>query len=61
MIIGFRKKLKKDGRSLLWFYNKFLYKTDRSYISFAQQSGGFSTLQKDVESAIQKYLGSYER
>jgi len=56
MIKEFRKKLKKDGRSLLWVYEKYLSRTDRQYISFVQQVGGFSTLQKDVETAIKKYM-----
>ena len=56
MVKEFRKKLKADGRSLVWFHKKYLAGSDREYISLAQQAGGFSTLQKDVESAIKKYL-----
>jgi len=56
MIKKFREKLKEDGRSLVWFYKKYLSGSYRNYISFAQQAGGFSTLQEDVEEAIKKYL-----
>lgn len=56
MIKGFRERLKNDGRSLLWFHKQYLLKSGRGYISFAQQVGGFSILQEDVEKAIKKYL-----
>jgi len=56
MIKKFRDKLKKEGRSLIWFYNKHKTKINREYASFVQQVGGFAALQEDVEKVIRKYI-----
>lgn len=55
MLEEFRKKLRDDGRTLLWFHTKYLNGVT-SYTYFSQQAGGFSTVQDVVEEAIDKYL-----
>lgn len=55
MLEYFRKKLKEEGRSLAWFHLKYLNGT-LTYTYLAQQIGGFSPVNEDVERAIKKYL-----
>ena len=54
MIKKLRKKLKKEGRTLKWFVNKYL--NTYHYQTIMQQINGFTTLQDYTIIAIEKYL-----
>jgi len=60
MLEDFRKQLRDEGRSLLWFHTKYLDGVI-SYTYFSQQAGGFSNLQDVIEKAIKKYLRCEEK
>ena len=52
----FKEKLKKDGRSLKWFYD--LYVRDQlkiTYVYMTSQLNGFSTLTDDLKNIIESY------
>lgn len=55
MLEMFRKKLKEEGRSLTWFHSRYLNGA-LTYTYLAQQIGGFSPVNEDVERAIKQYL-----
>ena len=55
MIKLFREKIKEEGRSLKWFWEKHLPE-DFRYIYFIQEINGFNKLSDTVRNAIQIYL-----
>lgn len=56
----FWEKLKEEGRSFIWFFNRFVKdKTDLSYNTIYQQAKGdiLKNMSPELESAINIYLG----
>lgn len=56
MIDKFRKKMKKDGRSLKWFHREYVSKVLLSYNYFIMQLSGNAKMHESVEKIIKAYM-----
>ncbi len=52
----FKKRLKDNGQSLKYFYDKYLPDTSIKYITMYHQINGYLTLSEEVEKSIKHYL-----
>ena len=57
MIEIFKKSLKKDGRSIKWFYDtKIKNIVDIGYSGLTAQLNGYANLSEDVKKEIETYI-----
>ena len=57
MIEKFKKTLKNDGRSLKWFFDKYVRDSlSITYVYMTAQLNGFNNLTIELESKIKDYL-----
>ncbi len=57
MIKELRLRLKDDGRSMKWFYLKYIKKqTGLTYSGFASQLNGYAPLSEISQKNIKKYM-----
>jgi len=57
MIKQFRHKLKKERRSLKWFYDNYMQNSEIAYITVYHQITGYiKNISKELTTAIQTYL-----
>jgi len=56
MIEKFRAKMKKDGRSLVWFHKNYVKKELYSYVYFCMQLSGNAPMHDSIEQIIKKYM-----
>lgn len=58
LIINFRKKMKQEGRSFIWFHKKHL--NDVSYVYFMIQLHDEDRMHDSIKKAIEKFMGKNE-
>ena len=56
MIEQFKKRMRDEGRTLVWFHKKYVKQVLWSYNYFIMQLSGQATMHESVEKIIEKYL-----
>lgn len=54
MVKKVRKKLKREGRSLIWFHRKFMLSFSYNYM--VQMLNEIVAMQEELETAMENYL-----
>jgi len=58
MIEGFKEKLKENGQSLKWFYDKAIKdKCGIGYSGLTAQLNGYAPISDEVKKEIKSYMG----
>ena len=56
----FRERLQRDRRSVKWFYDVYMKKTKRSYVTIYHQiHGHIKKLSDEVREGIRRYMEDY--